>query len=201
MMQVHHGTKACYFCGTTQIDVQKRPLCRVPTHTLPMITAGIPSAILSCPDLGLPSQVRCPTSSAAFLCTRLSENTVSLLLTLVLRFCFSDQYIPTMRICQVDFLYFSQSPTFLYVILQWIRRAHRTRRTTLAPGAAGGAVLAAEQHQPVAKSDDSAGRAAFSGRSPPLPGLLVLDEAQPGWTNGCSAYRTQWPVCRKYPRG
>ena len=20
MMQVHHGTKACYFCGTTQID-------------------------------------------------------------------------------------------------------------------------------------------------------------------------------------
>jgi len=35
MIQTYHGTKACYFCGTTQIDVQKRPLCRVQTHTLP----------------------------------------------------------------------------------------------------------------------------------------------------------------------
>jgi hypothetical protein len=35
MMQVHHGTKACYFCGTTQIDVKERPLESVPAHALP----------------------------------------------------------------------------------------------------------------------------------------------------------------------
>ena len=57
-----------------------------------------------------------------------------------------------MRICQVNFLcFFSKSYFFSMLFRNGIRRAHRTERTALALRAAGGAVLAAEQHQSVAE--------------------------------------------------
>ena len=41
MMQVHHGTKACYFCGTTQIDAL-RPLFSRTIIRAARITGAVP---------------------------------------------------------------------------------------------------------------------------------------------------------------
>lgn len=83
-----------------------------------------------------------------------------------------------------------------------IRRAHRTERTALALRTAGGAVLAAEQHQPVAEIGRLRRVEQLSqGVLHLYRVFLVLDEAQPVGQTDASAYRTQWRVCRKYPRG
>ena len=61
-----------------------------------------------------------------------------------------------------------------------IRRAHRTERTALAPGAARRAVLAAEQHQPVAEIGGFRRVEQLSQGVLHLDRvLLVLNEAQP----------------------
>lgn len=83
-----------------------------------------------------------------------------------------------------------------------IRRAHRAERTALTLRTAGGAVLAAEQHQPMAEIGRLRRVEQLSQGVLHLDRVfLVLDEAQPVGQTDASAYRTQWPVCRKYPRG
>lgn len=86
-----------------------------------------------------------------------------------------------MRICQVDFLcFFSKYYFFSMLFRNGIRRAHRTERTALAPGTAGGAVLAAEQHQPMAEIGRLRRVEQLSQGVLHLDRvLLVLDEAQP----------------------
>ena len=140
-------------------------------HTRSLDNGGNPVSHTLPADLRLPSQVHSATSSAAFLTppeSSLEARSRSYSL-LFCGFAFSEISIfPTLRICQVDFLFFLKVLLFLYVISQWDttgtpRRADSPHTSGCAPCSARGRTAPAGGRNRTTPP----GRAAFSGRSPP----------------------------------
>ncbi len=183
IQNVSCGQKACYFCGTTQIDVQKRPLCRANTHA-PLITAGFPSAILSPADLRLPhkSIQQRPLLLSSHHRKALSESAVSLFThscSAVLLF-LTSVYSNDENFVKWIFYVFSQSPTFSMLFRNGIDGAHRAERTALALRAAGGAASRPNSTSRWQKSDDSAaGSSSFQGVLHLTGSFSFLTVAQP----------------------
>lgn len=143
-------------------------------HTRSLDNGGKPVSHTLPADLRLPSQVHSVTSSAAFLTppeSSLEARSRSYSL-LFCGFAFSEiSTFPRREFVKRIFCVFSQTPLFLYVISQWDttgtpHRADSPRTSGCGRCSARGRTAPADGRNRTTPP----GRAAFSGRSPPLPG-------------------------------
>ena len=189
------GQKACYFCGTTQIDVQN-VLSVVCKHTRSLDNGGIPVSHTLLSDLRAAltspfSNVLCcsPHHHRKALWKHglaLTHSCSAVLLFLKSVYSRDEEFVKW-----IFYVFFSKPYFFSMLFRDGIGRAHRAERTALALRTAGGAVLAAEQHQPVAEIGRLRRVEQLSQGIFDLTGSFSFLTKPSRLDNGCSAYRTQ----------